>query len=95
MVTRTKENAMKTRTRKTMKATIQVAGRRENAAAASLGWLMARGRDGRRRIEKLGWKRLAAIYYTHRPASDVRKAIQAEARRCGYTPSTILALHAE
>ena len=39
--------------------------------------------------------RLAAIYYAHRPGSDVRQAINAEARRCGYTPSTILALHAE
>jgi hypothetical protein len=87
-----KGTAMKTRTTKT---TIQVAGRTENAAVASREWLMARGRDGRRRIEKLGWKRLAAIYYAHRPGSDVRQAINAEARRCGYTPSTILALHAE
>jgi len=29
------------------------------------------------------------------PVEDVNKAINAEARRCGYTPSTILALNAE
>ena len=58
-------------------------------------WLMARGRDGRRRIEKLGWRRLARIYLAAKPGSAVRKAINAEARRCGYTPRTIIALHAE
>ena len=59
------------------------------------GWLMARGRDGRRRVEKLGWKRLARIYLANRPGSRMRKAINAEARRCGYTPRTIIALNAE
>ena len=58
-------------------------------------WLMARGRDGRRRIEKLGWKRLARIYLANVPGSRIRKAINAEARRCGYTPRTIIGLHAE
>jgi len=58
-------------------------------------WLTARGRDGRRRIEKLGWKRLARIYLAARPGSAVRKAINVEARRCGYTPRVILALNAE
>jgi len=58
-------------------------------------WLTARGRDGRRRIEKLGWKRLARIYLAARPGSAVRKAINAEARRCGYTPRVILALNVE
>jgi len=58
-------------------------------------WLLARGRDGRRRIEKLGWRRLARIYLAAAPGSAVRKAINAEARRCGYTPRTILALHAD
>ncbi|MBL7134355.1 MAG: hypothetical protein ISS78_09690 [Phycisphaerae bacterium] len=58
-------------------------------------WLTATMRSGRRRIETLGWKRLAGIYYAARPGSKVRKAINAEARRCGYTPSTILALNAE
>ena len=58
-------------------------------------WLMAHGRDGRRRIEKLGWRRLARIYLAANPGSAIRKAINAEARRCGYTPRTILALHAE
>jgi len=58
-------------------------------------WLTSRMRNGRRRIETLGWKRLAGIHYAARPGSKVRKAINAEARRCGYTPSTILALNAE
>ena len=58
-------------------------------------WLMARGRDGRRRIEKLGWRRLARICLAAKPGSPVRKAINAEARRCGYTPRTIISLHAE
>ena len=57
-------------------------------------WLTARGRDDRRRIEKLGWRRLARIYLAARPGSGIRKAINAEARRCGYTPRTIIALHA-
>ncbi len=57
-------------------------------------WLMATTRLGRR-IEKLGWKKLAMIYHANQPGSAVRKAINAEARRCGYTPRTILALNAE
>jgi len=57
-------------------------------------WLTASVRNGRRRIEVLGWKRLARIYYAARPGSKIRKAINAEARRCGYTPRTILALNA-
>jgi len=64
-------------------------------AAATLRWLLAAGRGGVRRIERLGWKRLAGIYLAARPGSAVRKAINAEARRCGYTPRTIIALHAE
>jgi len=58
-------------------------------------WLMAPGRDGRRRVEELGWRRLARIYLAARPGSAIRKAINAEARRCGYTPRTIIALYAE
>ena len=57
-------------------------------------WLMATTRLGRR-IEKLSWKRLAGIYYAAKPGSKIRKAINAEARRCGYTPRTILGLNAE
>ena len=63
--------------------------------AETLEWLMAVGRDGRPRVEKLGWKRLARLYYASRPGSPIRKAINAEARRCGYTPRTIIALNAE
>ena len=58
-------------------------------------WLTATTRNGRRRIETLGWKRLAKLYFQAKPSSPVRKAIEREARRCGYTPRTILALHAE
>ena len=58
-------------------------------------WLTATMRNGRRRIEALGWKRLAKIYYANRPGSRIRKAINAEVRKCGYTPSTILALNAD
>ena len=63
--------------------------------AATLRRLLATGRGGVRRIERLGWKRLAGIYLASRPGSAIRKAINAEARRCGYTPRTIIALHAE
>jgi TolB protein len=40
-------------------------------------------------------QRLAAIYGANKPGSDIREAINREARRCGYTPSTILALNAK
>ena len=60
----------------------------------SLEWLMAENR-GRPRIQGLGWKRLARIYLANRPGSAIRRAIEREARRCGYTPRTILALHSE
>jgi len=69
--------------------------RTRNPKAQTHEWMMAIGRDGRRRIERLGWKRLAGIYLAALPGSAVRKAINAEARRCGYTPRTIIALHAE
>jgi len=58
-------------------------------------WLTATMRNGRRRVEVLGWKRLAKLYYAAKPGSAIRKAINAEAHRCGYTPSTILSIHAE
>ena len=64
-------------------------------ATESYEWLTATMRNGRRRIETLGWKRLAKICYANRPGSRIRKTINAEARRCGYTPSTILSLNAE
>jgi len=62
---------------------------------ATVKFLTSPGRWGRPKIETLGWKRLAAIYAAAQPGSSVRKAINAEARRYGYTPRTILALHAE
>lgn len=75
-------------------STIKIAGRDTNLAAVTAEWLTARMRNGRRRVEVLGWKRLAAIYQANRPGSAIRNAINAEARRCGYTPTTILALNA-
>ena len=75
--------------------TIKIGGCDRPVKALTADWLTARMRNGRRRIEVLGWKRLAAIYYANKPGSAIRKAINAEARRCGYTPSTILALNAE
>jgi len=56
-------------------------------------WLMAKGRGGEPRVRTLGWNRLARIYRASKPGSRIRKAITNEARRCGYTPSTIIALH--
>ena len=61
----------------------------------TLAFLTSPGRWGRKKIETLSWKRLAASYNASKPGSAVRKAINAEARRCGYTPSTILTLNAE
>ena len=81
--------------RNATKNTIRIAGREMNVAVITAEWLTARMRNGRRRIEVLGWKRLAAIYYANKAGGTIRKAINAEARRCGYTPSTILALNAE
>ena len=68
---------------------------RTTARQDALAYLMSPGRWGRRKVETLSWKTLARFYDAARPGSAVRKAINAEARRCGYTPSTILALNAE
>ena len=68
--------------------------KRTNNTPGTYEWLMARTRLGRR-METLGWKRLARLYYANPPGSKIRKAIDAEARRCGYTPRTILSIHAE
>ncbi len=85
-----KATAMKTN----KNSTIKIAGRDTNTATITAEWLTARMRNGRRRVEVLGWKRLAAIYAANKPGSAIRNAINAEARRCGYTPTTILALNA-
>ena len=50
---------------------------------------------GGRRIERMSWKTLARMYYAARPGSAVRKAINAECRRLGYTPRIILGLAAD
>lgn len=77
------------------KNTVKIAGRDTKVETVTAEWLTARMRNGRRRVEVLGWKRLAAIYAANKPANAVRKTIVAEARRCGYTPATILGLNAE
>ena len=69
------------------------AAKRSATRPETYEWLMARGRDGVRRIEKLGWRRLARIYNANAPGSRIRKAINAECRRLGYTPRVILGLH--
>jgi hypothetical protein len=79
-----KERTMKTKATNT----------KRNDERPTTAWLTERMRNGRRRIEVLGWKRLTAIYAAGAPGSAVRKAINAKARRCGYTPRTILALNA-
>ena len=77
----------------TKKNTIQINGYERPITTVTAEWLGARGRNGRRHVECLGWKRLAAIYGASKPGSDIREAINREARRCGYTPTTILALN--
>ena len=66
----------------------------KTATTESYEWLMAKTRLGCR-IEKLSWKRLAKIYFGARAGSRIRKAINAEARRCGFTPRRILAMNAD
>ena len=59
-------------------------------------WLKAPIRRwGWMRVQILGWNKLAALWVAARPGGPVRRAIAAECRRCGYRPTTILALHAE
>jgi len=57
-------------------------------------WLIAPVRGGKRRVENLGWHRLARMYYASKAGSPIRRTIEREARACGYTPSTILSIHA-
>ena len=62
--------------------------------AATYAWLIsANARTGSRRIERLSWKRLTQIHDDAPDGSEVRKVIEAEAKRCGYTPANILAIH--
>jgi len=63
-------------------------------ATMTARYLTTKNRAGRRPIEALGWKRLAAIYAATTDPS-VCRAIGREARRCGYNLRTILALNAE
>lgn len=78
----------------TTKKTISLAGRKMNMAAVTAEWLNTKMRNGRRRIEVLGWRKLAAIHH-YTKDNEVWAAINREARRCGYTPATILTLHLE
>jgi hypothetical protein len=71
-------------TRKTTKtATVRMSGRTRPVEGIAADDLTARMRNGCRRIECLGWNRVATIYWANKPGSDVRKVINAEARRCG------------
>ena len=62
-------------------------------APESLAWLMTRTRRGLRRIQTLGWGKLARIH-SQGDRND-RSAIEREARRCGYEPATILGLNSD
>jgi len=90
-----KMKTTKTTQKTTMTATVRMSGRTRPIAGITADDLTARMRNGRRRIECLGWKRLATIYYANEPGSEIRKVIDTEARRCGYTLATILALNAQ
>jgi hypothetical protein len=59
----------------------------------SLVWLMTRGLQAEPRMRRLNWGRLARIYDSRRADHAVRRAIEGEAGRCGYTPATILSLN--
>lgn len=50
---------------------------------------------GGRRIDRMAWRTLARIYQAARPGSAARKMINAECRRCGYTPRIVLGLNAD
>jgi len=67
-----------------------------NDERTTAAWLRAPiPRWGWMRVQILGWGRLAALWVAARPGGPVRRTIAAECRRCGYRPTTILALHAE
>jgi len=80
-----------------MKAT-KTNTRKADDEATTAAWLKApanRIQGGCPRIQRLGWKRLARMYFAARAGGPVRKAINAECRRCGYTPRVILTLNAD
>ena len=81
-------DAKKTNQTKTTKRNARPTG---TEAAA---WLKAKS-NGRPRVQVLGWMALARLWLANRPGSAVRRLIAAECRRLGYTPTTILGLHAE
>ena len=63
-------------------------------ACDTLAWLKAEGcTKGLPRIKTLAWSRLTRIYDRQPIGSPIRRAIEREARWCGYTPRTILACH--
>ena len=55
----------------TGKNTIKIAGRDTNIEAVTAEWLTSRARNGRQRVECLGWKRLAAIYAANKHNSPI------------------------
>ena len=58
----------------------------------TMAWLNGTWRR-ERRIRTLGWTRLAKVYDAAQAGGKVQKLIEREARRCGYTPKTILTLN--
>ena len=67
---------------------------RTRTKPATLGWLLAPNRNGAPRIQTLSWGRLNRIYNARSATPTIRKAIEREARLCGYRPASILSLNA-
>ena len=61
---------------------------------ATIKWLTAPNRSGVPRLRTLSWGRLNRIYRARSATPAVRKAIEREARLCGYRPASILSLNA-
>jgi hypothetical protein len=76
---------MTTRTRTTKNA---------KPAAGTLEWLTAVTRKGLPRIQTLSWGRLGQIYRSKQATPAVRRAIEREARACGYRPQSVMSLNA-
>lgn len=64
----------------------------ETNANATYEWLMARNAQGHKRIDRLSFGRLASIYHSRKATSQIRRAIERAARRCGYRPAIVLGL---
>ena len=67
---------------------------RKHTKSATIGWLLAKSRAELPRIQTLSWGRLNRIYNARTATPAIRKAIEREARLCGYRPTSILILNA-